>query len=150
MSYQQTKELHDLLFCFMGMFHEKFIFRFRGEYKHEGLPTLKKNHQKILNVLYQQEHQTSTELGKKLDIEKGSLTTLIDQLEEWGLVVRSNDSHDRRKAFISLSTSGRNEMENMMDFYSHKLNESFQDVKPEEMEQFVDSLKQVVQFMKKI
>ena len=32
-----------------------------------------------------------TEIGKLLDVERGSLTALIDQLEEMGLVKRCND-----------------------------------------------------------
>lgn len=149
MNYQEAKELHDLLFTFMGLFHEKFICRFRGEYKNDKLPILKKNHEKILNILYQNDHRTSTELARKLDMEKGSLTTLIDQLEEWNLVTRCNDSSDRRKALLSLSPAGRAEMENVMNFYSEKLNEFFQDTQPEEIDQFVNSLRHVVGFLEK-
>ncbi|WP_092469154.1 MarR family winged helix-turn-helix transcriptional regulator [Desulfotruncus arcticus] len=148
MNIQKTKELHDLLYAFMGMFHEKFLIRFRHEY--DGLPWIKKNHAKIMNILYQHNHLTSTEIGKMLDIEKGSLTTIIDQLAEKGMVIRFNDANDRRRNLISLSTAGRDEMNRVMDFYTRKLDVFLQKVDAEEITRFIDSLRYVVWFMKKM
>jgi DNA-binding MarR family transcriptional regulator len=148
MDFREAKELHDLLYAFMGMFHEKFILRFRRDY--HGLPWMKKNHAKIINILYQHDHLTPTEIGKMLDIEKGSLTTLIDQLEEKGMAIRLEDPSDRRKILISLSPAGRTEMDKIMDFYTHKLNDFFQDVDPGEIKRFIASLRYVVSFLKKM
>lgn len=148
MTYLEAKELHDLFFSFMGMFHEKFLSRFRQD--HDDSPWLKKNHIKIINTLYHHKHLTSTEIGRKLDVEKGSLTTLIDQLEEWGLVVRRDDSTDRRKSLISLSTFGREEMERVMDYHTRKINDYFLGVKPDETIQFITKLRDVVNFMNKL
>lgn len=146
--FREAKELHDLLFSFMGLLHEKFILRFRR--KHSVWPWMKKNHAKIISILYQHEYLTSTSIGKMLDIEKGSLTTLIDQLEEKGVVMRREDPGDRRKILISLSPAGRNEMDKVMDFYTRKLNDFFQEVDPEELKRFIASLRYVVAFLKKI
>ena len=150
MNYQDAKELHRLLFSFAGLFHEKFIFRFRCEYYSENLPYLKKNHQKILNVLYQKDEQTSTELGRKLDIEKGSLTSLIDQLVDWNLVTKTIDSGDRRKALISLSPKGKEQMDKTIDFYANKLNDFFKDIEPQAMQEFIKNLRYVVDFMERM
>lgn len=143
----KAKEIHELLFAFMGLFHEKFIKRFRQEHFSEHC--LKKNHTKIMHVLYQHDHLSLTEIGKMLDIEKGSLTTLIDQLEERDLVNRANDPTDRRKTPISLSLRGRKEMDQIMNFYAQKMDEFLRDSNPEEIEQFLKSLQFVVQFMKR-
>jgi DNA-binding MarR family transcriptional regulator len=148
MNYQEAKELHDLVFSFIGMFHEKISYRFRRY--HEGIPWMKKNHIKIINLLYQHKHLTSTEIGKKLDIEKGSLTSLIDQLEDKGLVIRCNDAKDRRKFLISLSAKGREEVEKILDYHIREINEFFQEVNPDEMKEFVFELRHVVDFMKKM
>ena len=150
MDYQQAKELHNLLFSFAGLFHEKFLLRIRCEYYAENLPNLKKNHQKILNLLYQKDNQTSTELGRKLDIEKGSLTSLIDQLVDWGLVTRAMDPYDRRKALISLSPEGREQMEKVMDFYTRKLNDFFKDIEPQTMHEFIKNLRYVIDFLERM
>ncbi|WP_282433202.1 MarR family transcriptional regulator [Dehalobacter sp. MCB1] len=132
----------------MGDLHEKFLCHFRKEYI--GSAPLKKNHMKIINLLYHNEQLTLTKIAKKLDIEKGSLTTLIDQLTEWGLIIRSEDKNDRRKSLISLSSLGKTEMDTLMVLYEKRLNELMFTSDPEEMNQFMLSLRYVVQFMKKL
>ncbi|MCR4442448.1 MAG: MarR family transcriptional regulator [Peptococcaceae bacterium] len=111
---------------------------------------MKKNHAKIINLLYRNERLTATEIGKRLDIEKGSLTTLIDQLEERGFVVRESDPADRRRFLIALSDAGREEMNRAMDFYAGKLNDFFQGIDPQELEQFMQSLRYAVTFLNKM
>ncbi|MDD4239647.1 MAG: MarR family transcriptional regulator [Desulfotomaculaceae bacterium] len=147
MRFQEAKELHNLLFTFIGLFHEKFLWRFRQHY--DGNPRIKKNHVKIISILYQRDHLIPTEIGKMLDIEKGSLTTLIDQLEDMGLVIRCADPSDRRKLLISLSAAGREEMNKIMDDHTRSLSVIFQGVEPGEIKQFVTSLQYAVDFMKK-
>jgi DNA-binding MarR family transcriptional regulator len=148
MNLQEAKELHDLLFTLIGIFHKKFLSRYRRHY--DGYPGIKKNHIKIISVLYQYDHLIPTEISKMLDIEKGSLTTLIDQLEEMGLVTRCDDPRDRRKFLISLSTAGRHEMNKIMDNYTQNLSVFFHDVDPGELRQFTASLRFAVEFMKKL
>lgn len=148
MIHEEAKELHDLLFGFLEMVHEKFLYRLRKD--KVGSPRLKKNHGMIISILYQHNGLTSTKLAKMLDIEKGSLTTLIDQLEQLGLVRRCNDLHDRRKALISLTEDGKTEMNQIMERHTQCMNVVFRDVDSDEMNKFVDSLKYVVEFMKKM
>jgi len=148
MNLTEAKELHNLLFAFFGMFHEKFIYRFRHDYV--GLQGLKKNQIKILNVLSQYDLLTLTEIGKMLDIEKGSLTALIDQMEEMELVRRCGDPEDRRKYLITLGVQGREEMERLIDSYAHKLIRLFENFDTEETKKFVASLENAVDFMKKV
>ncbi|HHW61904.1 MAG TPA: MarR family transcriptional regulator [Syntrophomonadaceae bacterium] len=148
MDQEEARELHVLLFAFLGMFHEKFLLTFRKENKFPA--NIKKNQGKILNMLYHSDKLTSTELGRRLDIEKGSLTSMIDQLEEMELVVRSLDPDDRRKFLLSLSPAGRQEMDKMMDKYTENLIELFADVIPQEQEQFFTSLRYVVEFMNRL
>ena len=85
-----------------------------------------------------------------LAVPQGSLTALIDQLEEMGLVKRCNDPMDRRKSLISLTPAGRCEMNKIMDNYIQNLSLFFQDVDPGELKQFTESLRFAVEFMKKL
>lgn len=148
MNFQEAKELHNLLFTFSGIFHKKFLSHYRRYY--DCYPLLKKNHVKIISVLYQYEHLIPTEIGKMLDIERGSLTALIDQLEEMGLVERCDDPQDRRKLLISLTPAGRGEMGKIMDSYIQNLCSIFRDADPEQLKQFTASLRFAVEFMKKL
>lgn len=144
----EAREIHDLLFSFMGMLHEKFLHRFRKN--NEQYSKLKKNHVKIISFLYRYDSLTSTEIAKRLDLEKGSVTTLIDQLTDLGLVLRGAAAYDRRKSLLLLTDSGRTEMERIIENDTKTMDELFRDLKPDELQRFVDSLKYVVDFMNKL
>lgn len=148
MKFEELQVLHELLFCTLGLFHEKFLHRFRKE--SEQYPGIKKNHIKIIGFLYRNPVLTATEIAKMLNMEKGSLTTLIDLLAEYGLVNRYEDHQDRRRTLISLTDAGRAEMENVMRNTIQCLNEILADVDPDELQDFIASLRHVVEFMKKI
>lgn len=148
MDYKQAVELHDLLFSCMEMFHEKFLYRFRKQ--NERFSPLKKNHVKIISSLYRFNGLTSTEIAKRLDIEKGSVTTLIDQLSELGLLMRDASPHDRRKSMIVLTDAGRLEMENLIKNDTQILTEIFRDIEAEDLQKFIDSLQYAVDFMNKL
>ena len=148
MNDETSKELHKLIFSTMGLFHEKFLHEFRK--RNQRYQGLKKNHIKILGFLYQYQVLTATEIAKMLDLEKGSLTTLIDQMEELGLVIRCDDPNDRRKFLISLTDAGKAEMENTMCCSTQCLNEILGDADPDELQNFVASLRYIVKFMEKI
>lgn len=148
MDFEKTKEIHYLLFTFMGLFHEKIFLRFRQEGNCDSC--LKKNHKKILNFLYLHDKLTITEIGKLLDIEKGSLTTLIDFLEEKDFVKRLNDPTDRRKTLLSLSGNGKAEMERVMNLFAQRMNEALHKFDTDEIQQFNTNLQFVVDLMKKL
>ncbi|AEG60367.1 MarR family winged helix-turn-helix transcriptional regulator [Desulforamulus ruminis] len=148
MNQEKAKELHSLLFTFMGTFHEKFVVHFRKNVHCE--PRIKKNHAKIIHILYQNDSLTPTEIGKMLDIEKGGLTTIIDQLAEMGLILRSADPGDRRKILLSLSPEGKAHMEEVIQKFTQTLMDLFEDVDAKELEKYLVSLRHVVEFMQKL
>lgn len=145
MDREQALELHVLLFTFMGRFHEKFLVNYR-KFLDSALP-LKKNQSKIISMLYHHNGLTPTELARMLDIEKGGLTTIIDQLEQMGLVLRCPDPHDRRKQQLCLSERGRQEMEKVMQRYTESIREQFKLTDQQELDKFMSSLRYVVKFM---
>ncbi len=148
MNYEELRKLHDLIFSTMGLFHEKFLHQFRQ--KNQRYPGLKKNHIRIMGFLHQHPSLTATAIAKMLDIEKGSLTTLIDQLEELGLVVRCADLNDRRKFLISLTDTGKKEMHNTLHCSTQHMSEILSDTDSDELQKFADSLRYAVEFMEKI
>lgn len=145
MNKEQALEMHVLLFTFMGRFHEKFFMNYR-QFLDSALP-LKKNQTKIISMLYHRNCLTPTELARMLDIEKGGLTTIIDQLEQMDLVVRSPDARDRRKQLLSLSQQGRRVMEQVLERYTESIREQFNLVDQQELDKFMNSLRYVVEFM---
>jgi len=143
-----TREIHVLMTTFLGLFHEKFYVKMRKNQASCGQMT--KNQFKIMNVLYHHDALTATEIGKMLDIEKGSMTTLIDQLEAMNYIIRRVDPQDRRKVLLSLSQRGLEYMEKSINAYCDNLNDLFKGVDPEELDEFVNSLRYIVKFTSKL
>lgn len=148
MNNQDAKELHNLLFSFMGLFHEKFLIRFRQSVPE--ITGLKKNHYKIMGLLSHHDFLMSSEIGRRLDIEKGSITTLIDQLVDKGLVIRQSDPNDRRKWQVLLSTTGREQMNILLEQHSREIICYLQEMDTSETERFLNCLRYAVGFMKKL
>ncbi|NPV93278.1 MAG: MarR family transcriptional regulator [Firmicutes bacterium] len=148
MDQRRAYELHDLLFNFVGLFHEKFLYGFRRQ--NAGFMGLKKNQFKILGRLSCHHSLTSTEIGRMLDLEKGSVTTLIDQLEEYGLVVRGYDPDDRRKFQIVLSDAGREAVNTINAGHVEGLGALLHGVDEREVDRFFECLQYSVAFMKKL
>ncbi len=144
----ESKAIYKNMMTLMGLFHEKFVQPFRSElvtYSH-----LKKNHFKILNILFIEKTLTLTEISRALDIEKGSLTSLIDYLEEKEMVIRAGDPKDRRKQLISLSPKGQEEMVKIIDFYMEKMSVYLEKFDKKEVEDFRNNLDKTVDFLKKL
>lgn len=49
---------------------------------------------------------TPTEIGRRLDLPRPTVTALLDRLERSGLALRSPDSVDRRKVYLALTEAG--------------------------------------------
>lgn len=61
----------------------------------------------VLEVLLHKGPLTLKQIGEKVLLTSGSMTTAVDRLEARGLVVRGNDATDRRARIISLTQAGR-------------------------------------------
>jgi MarR family transcriptional regulator, 2-MHQ and catechol-resistance regulon repressor len=60
----------------------------------------------ILEALLHKGPQTVSELGHRIDLTSGSMTTAIDRLEERKLVARADHATDRRTWVIHLTAEG--------------------------------------------
>ena len=58
---------------------------------------------KTLSILIQEGSMTAGEIGKRLGLTSGSVTTLIDRLEQQELVKRQPHAKDRRKVIITVN-----------------------------------------------
>jgi MarR family transcriptional regulator, 2-MHQ and catechol-resistance regulon repressor len=60
----------------------------------------------ILELLLHRGAQPVNEIGRRIDLTSGSITTAVDRLEARGLVTRSSDASDRRTRLVSLTPQG--------------------------------------------
>src|SRR5580698_3908947 len=61
----------------------------------------------VLEVLLNKGPQRVNDIGRRVDLTSGSITTAIDRLESRGLVSRGLDDEDRRSRIVRLTRSGR-------------------------------------------
>ena len=61
----------------------------------------------VLEVLLHKGPQSVSEIGRRVNLTSGSITTAIDRLEQRGLVTRAADSSDRRARVVHLTRDGK-------------------------------------------
>jgi DNA-binding MarR family transcriptional regulator len=61
----------------------------------------------VIRFLYDNNRLTSSELGKKTDLDSATLTGVLDRLEAGGFVERRQNLEDRRSIRIHLTEKGR-------------------------------------------
>lgn len=65
------------------------------------------------------------ELAEAVVISKSGLTTLVDRMEEAGLLRREPPAHDRRAIEVALTDAGRRRFEEASAIHSRGINEHF-------------------------
>jgi MarR family transcriptional regulator, 2-MHQ and catechol-resistance regulon repressor len=97
----------------------------------------------VLEVLFYQGKQTIQQIGNRILISSGSMTYVIDKLEQKGILKRNDCREDRRVIHITLTTEGMEMMENIMPKYQDMVDSIFGDLTGEESELMVKYLKKV-------
>jgi MarR family 2-MHQ and catechol resistance regulon transcriptional repressor len=72
----------------------------------------------VLEVLLHKGPQSVSEIGRRVDLTSGSITTAIDRLETRGLVARAAHASDRRARVVHLTRDGKGRITNV--FARHK------------------------------
>lgn len=83
------------------------------------------------------------ELGEKTLITKGTLTGVVDRLEEKGLVQRQMDQHDRRMFQVVLTQRGKEVFEKVFPAQILHFKKRFQTLTPEEHEAILTALQKL-------
>lgn len=60
----------------------------------------------VLLILWELKEQTVNQIGRKLQLDNGTLTPLLKRLEQKGLLTRTRNKADERVVNISLTTQG--------------------------------------------
>ncbi|MFP7298754.1 MarR family winged helix-turn-helix transcriptional regulator [Neobacillus niacini] len=95
----------------------------------------------VLEVLYYQGKQTIQQIGNRILISSGSMTYVIDKLEQKGILKRNDCREDRRVIHITLTTEGMEMMENIMPKYQDMVDSFFEDLTGDEAELMASFLK---------
>lgn len=91
-----------------------------------------------------------TELCNMLNIEKGSLTTMIDDLVEKGYVERVNDKKDRRRYIIVMTEAGDVLSDNFMTYLKGSLEQKIGRIGMDKMGSLVASMENIINITESI
>ncbi len=83
---------------------------------------------------------TMTDLCSMLNIEKGSLTSMVDDLSKKGFVVREKDLLDKRKFVINITNKGDIVASEFMEKLSEGLEEKFLRLSEEDRYKYIESI----------
>ncbi|PEJ59111.1 MarR family transcriptional regulator [Bacillus sp. AFS002410] len=97
----------------------------------------------VLEVLYQRGKQTIQQIGNSILVSSGSMTYIIDKLEQRGLLIRSDCPDDRRMIHVTLTVDGNGLMDEIMPKYDVIVNQMFELLSSDEAELLVKLLTKV-------
>lgn len=132
---------------FIGLLHKGFKPTFQKS-KDLGMD-LTKNQVRAIMLLGDEERLTATQLGKFLSMEKGSITSLIDSLENIDLVYKKLDKNDRRKYWIYLTASGKDFFNKQKSIVNRQINNIFKNSTRDEINIFNENLENIVKILER-
>ncbi|MEH7300059.1 MarR family winged helix-turn-helix transcriptional regulator [Neobacillus drentensis] len=97
----------------------------------------------VLEVLYNKGKQTIQQIGHRILISSGSMTYVIDRLEQKGMLNRSACPNDRRAIHVALTAHGNSLMEEIMPKHQGLVDHMFGSLDSHESELLVKLLKKV-------
>ncbi|MED3877608.1 MarR family transcriptional regulator [Lysinibacillus capsici] len=97
----------------------------------------------VLEFLYHHGEQPVQMIGKKILIASSSITYVIDKLEQKGYVYRKACPSDRRVTYVLLTLEGQVLMEEIFPKHEQKINEIFEVLEAQELDNMILSLKKV-------
>jgi MarR family transcriptional regulator, 2-MHQ and catechol-resistance regulon repressor len=97
----------------------------------------------ILEALLHKGALPVNELGRKVSLTSGSITTAIDRLQNRGLVQRQNDVGDRRARVVHLTDAGRKEIQTAFANHAAVMDALGSVLTDEEREELVRLLKKL-------
>lgn len=100
----------------------------------------------VLEVLYHKGRQTIQQIAQSILISSGSMTYVIDKLEQRGLLNRNACPGDRRAIHVTLTRDGEELMEKIMPDHEDLIASMFDSLTADEEEELVRLLGKIKKF----
>jgi MarR family transcriptional regulator, 2-MHQ and catechol-resistance regulon repressor len=97
----------------------------------------------VLELLYHKGEQPLQQIGGKILLASGSITYVVDKLEQKGLLNRVACPNDRRVTYAQISDQGKQFIEEIFPTHEQKINELMSILSDEEKEIAIALLKKV-------
>jgi DNA-binding MarR family transcriptional regulator len=148
MKEETIKETVRLQFETIHLFHKNFA---KTLHPIRNSPyNLNKNQNKAIMIIGAADSIMPTTLGKFLDLQKGSLTSMIDAMEKEELVCRKGDPGDRRKTLICLTEKGKEYRDWLKGEFEKNASEILTKLEEEDIVAYQKSLQTMSDLLKKL
>ena len=97
----------------------------------------------ILEMLLHAGPQKVSDIGRRVGLTSGAITSAVDRSEKLGLVVRTFDAVDRRSRVVKLTARGKPVIEKAFASHSKKMEEAMSALTPSELRTLSTLLKRV-------
>ena len=102
----------------------------------------------VLCHIGEKEQITPTELAHKFSLSTARIATILNRLEDKGLIIRIHDNKDRRKVYIHLTDAGKQQAELKAKKLHDRLNDLLQALGDEDAKEYLRLTKRVAEYMK--
>ncbi len=117
--------------------------------QYSGLYDVNKTQLRALVFMKNYGEISMTELCAKLNIEKGSLTSMIDDLSKKGYVYREKNLKDRRKYIIVITEEGKKIAADFTEKLSNDLEAKFFKLDTDEREKYLEAIETLATLVNK-
>lgn len=114
------------------------------------LKNLSKNQPMVIKIIGMEGEVMPSTIGKYTGMNKSSLTHLVDDLENKGIVYRKNDPEDRRKVLVSLTSKGLKCYSRLNKITAEMADELLKYICEEDLDDFIQSLETMTRILRKI
>lgn len=109
---------------------------------------LNENQIKVMMTIGLFSKMTPTDLSFGLNIQKGSLTTIIKSLVEMGFLQKESDQKDERKYNLTLTKKGKDFVAFKSDDNQKKFEQLFADISEEDCQKVVEGFSTLCKYLK--
>ncbi len=128
------------LFIVLSRAHRAITDRVVEDIKSHGLNTTEFA---VLELLYHKGDQAIQQIGKKVLLASGSITYVVDKLEQKGLLVRQPCPSDRRVTYAVITDAGKRLMSDIFPQHRAAIREIFAGLNNQEKESLTELLKKL-------
>ncbi len=100
----------------------------------------------LIKLIEHEEPCKMSSLAEMMGVKPSVISTMIDRLEQNGLVVREYSKNDRRSVFVSLTNQGREVLNKELELSKQVVISFLSHLAPHELETFADILEKIVDY----
>ena len=126
-----SHSFHYLIMAEQSMFQKELLARLKDTGLTIGQP-------KILDYLKDHDGAGQKDIARGCHIEPGTLTTLLNRMEDTGLVERRMLNGNRRSLYVFLTDKGKNQLALVTETFSEMEEKAFRGISESEREAFMN------------